>query len=55
MYHFTFNYGNRLLGNNLFLSDQCYDYAMIFPDYNMNPLTFPDSTKKDTPQPPDSP
>ena len=45
----TLAYGNTFLGNNPFLPDQCYHYAIIFLDYIMNSLTFPISAKRDTP------
>ena len=41
-------YGNKLLGNNRFLPDQCYHYTIIFPDCITNFLTLPNSTEKDT-------
>ena len=40
-------YGNKLLGNTCFLPSQFYHYAMIFPDYITNFLTFPNSAEKD--------
>ena len=41
-------YGNKLLGNNRFLPDQCYHYTIIFSDCITNFLTLPNSTEKDT-------
>ena len=46
--HLNFVYGNRLLGNNPFLPDQCNHYAMIFRNYIMNSLS-PTRLKKHFP------